>query len=84
MKKLIIAALVAGFATSPLYANDLEGHCVAYSEESGGDASGCSCLAGKADASMTEELMAVASEADLEGLSDESKEAIGTCWPDAA
>jgi len=85
MKKLIIAALVAGFAITPVFAgDDLEGHCVAFNEETGGDASGCSCLADEADASMTEELLAVASEADLEGLSQGTKDAIGVCWPDAA
>lgn len=84
MKKLIIAALVAGFAASPVYASELEDHCVAVTEESGGDSSGCSCLADAADASMTEELMAVATQDDIDGLSDSAKEAIGTCFPDAA
>ncbi len=84
MKKLIIAALVAGFATSPVYASELEDHCVAVTEESGGDSSGCSCLADAADAAVTEELLAVTAETDLEGLSDASKEAIGMCFPDAA
>ena len=84
MRKLILAALVAGFAAAPAVASDLEASCVAYNEENGGDASGCSCLADAADASMTEELMAVQSDADIEALSDEAKEAIAACWPGAA
>ena len=83
MKKQIAAIVAASFALSPAVASDLEGYCVEYATGSGGDASGCSCLADAADASMTEELMAVASEADLEGLSDASKEALATCWPNA-
>jgi hypothetical protein len=83
MKKLMIAALIAGFAVSPAFANGLEEHCTAYAADNGSDPSGCSCLADAADASMAEELMSVASEADLEGLSDASKEAIASCWPDA-
>ena len=83
MKKQIAAIVAASFALSPAFASDLEGYCVEYATGSGGDASGCSCLADAADASMTEELMAVASDADFEGLSDASKEAIATCWPNA-
>ncbi len=84
MKKLIITALVASFAIAPAGASELEEYCVGYTTESGGDSSGCSCLAEAADASMAEELMAIASDADLENLSDASKQAIATCWPDAA
>ena len=85
MKKLLTAAFAASFvlspALAPALAGDLEGYCVEYTTGSGGDPSGCACLAEQADASMAEELMAVASEADLEGLSDASKEALATCWP---
>ena len=84
MKKLIAALCAAGLAASPAFADDLEAHCESYAAESGGDASGCACLAEAADADMTAELMEVASEADIEGLSDASKEAIAGCWPDAA
>lgn len=83
MKKLMIAALAAGLAISPAFAGDLEEYCVAYVNESGGDPSGCSCLADAADASMSEELMAVQSDADVESLSDASKEAIAACFPAA-
>lgn len=84
MKKFIITALAAMFAAAPALAGDLEAYCVAYNEENGGDASGCGCLAEAADAGMAEELMAVQSDADIEALSDEAKEAIAACWPDAA
>lgn len=83
MKKQIVAAIAASFAISPAFAGDLEGYCVEYTTGNGGDPSGCSCLAEAADDSMTEELMAVASEADMESLSDASKEAIAACWPNA-
>ncbi len=81
MKKLMTAVFAASFVLTPALAGDLEGYCVEYTTSSGGDPSGCACLAEQADASMTEELMAVASEADLENLSDASKEALATCWP---
>ncbi|MHA7871990.1 MAG: hypothetical protein ACX939_06560 [Hyphococcus sp.] len=84
MKKYLIALASAGFAIAPAFAGDLESYCVEYTSDNGGDPSGCSCLADAADASMAEELMAVSSEADIEGLSDASKEAIAACWPDAA
>ncbi len=83
MKKQMIALVAAGFAISPAFAGDLEQYCIDYSTDNGGDPSGCSCLADTADASMTEELMAVSSEADIEALSDASKEAIAACWPNA-
>lgn len=83
MKKLMIAALAAGFVAAPAMASELEDFCVAYTTENDGDPSGCSCLAETADASMTEELMAVASQEDVDNLSDASKEAIASCWPDA-
>lgn len=83
MKTLVAAMCAAGLAASPALAGDLETHCEAYLAETGGDASGCSCLAEAADADMAAELMEVASEADLEGLSDASKEAIASCWPEA-
>ncbi len=85
MKKLAVTAFIAAFAAAPALANgELEEYCVAYTTESGGDSSGCGCLAEAADDSMAAELMAVASEADVEALSDASKQAIATCWPDAA
>ena len=83
MKKLAIAALAAGLFISPAMADDLESYCVSYAEANSGDDSGCACLADRADASMTEELLGVESDADIEGLSDASKEAIAACWPDA-
>ena len=84
MKKLIIMTLIAGIVAAPAGAGELEEHCVGYTTESGGDSSGCSCLAEAADDSMVAELMAVASEADLENLSEASQKAIADCWPDAA
>ena len=83
MKKIITAVVALGLIASPSYASDLEASCEAYAAENGTDGSGCGCLAETADASVTEELLTVASEADLEGLSDAAKEAIGTCFPDA-
>ena len=84
MKKLIIAFAAVGFVTTPAFASsELEGHCVTYTEENGGDSSGCACLAETADADATAELLAVASEADIEALSDNAKAAIQACFPDA-
>ncbi len=83
MRKIITAAVALSLIASPSFASELEAHCEAYAAENGTDASGCSCLADAADASVTEELMAIASEADIEGLSDDAKTAIGTCFPDA-
>ena len=83
MKKLIIAFAAAGALTAPAFAGDLETYCEGYMADTGGDASGCACLAETADADATAELMEVASEADVEGLSDSAKEAIAACWPDA-
>lgn len=83
MKKFIAVLCVAGFAASPAFADDLEAYCESYAAESGGDASGCACLAEAADADMTAELMEVSSDADIEGLSDAAKEAIASCWPEA-
>jgi hypothetical protein len=83
MKKLITALAAAGFAIAPAFASELEEHCEAYVTENGGDSSGCSCLAETADADATTELLAIASEADIEGLSDNAKSAIGACFPDA-
>ena len=85
MNKLVIAVSALGLMASPALAGgDLEGYCEGYAAENGTDPSGCACLADAADADMTAELMEVASEADIEGLSDASKEAIAACWPDAA
>ncbi len=84
MKQFAAAALAIGFVTAPAMAEDLESYCVAYTTEAGGDPAGCSCLAEAADATMAEELMTVASQEDVDGLSDASKEAIASCWPDAA
>lgn len=83
MKKLLIAASVLGLVASPSFAGDLESYCESYTTENGGDPSGCACLADAADADMAEELMSVENEADVEALSDASKEAIAACWPDA-
>lgn len=83
MKKLAIALAAAGFSLTPALAGDLEAYCTEYVTSNGGDASGCACLAETADAGATEELMAVASEADIEALSDSAKEAIAACFPEA-
>ena len=83
MKKLITALAVAGFALAPAFASELESHCEAYVTENGGDPSGCSCLAETADADATEELLAVASQADVDALSDDAKAAIAACFPEA-
>lgn len=85
MKKLLAALCAAGLAVSPALAgDDFEAYCEGYMEENDGDASGCACLAEASDEDMVKELMEVSSDADLEGLSDASKEAIASCWPDAA
>lgn len=83
MNKFAIALAFAVFASAPALADDLEGHCEAYAEENGTDASGCGCLAETADAGATEELLAVASPDDLDGLSDNAKAAIAACFPEA-
>ncbi len=84
MKKYLIAAAAAGLLASPALAGDLEEFCVGYTTENEIDPSGCSCLAETADGSVAEEIMAVASQEDVDNLSDASREAIGACWPDAA
>ncbi len=83
IKQLAATVLGVSFVTAPALANNVEDHCVAYTTEAGGDTSGCSCLAAAADDGMAEELAAVQSEADVEALSDASKEAIASCWPEA-
>ncbi len=83
MKQLVAIVLGVSFVAAPALASDLETQCVAYATETSGDASGCSCLAKAADDGMTEELMAIQSEADLEGLSQASKDAIASCWSGA-
>ncbi len=83
MKKLLIGACAAGLMLTPSIASELESQCEAYTTETGGDPSGCGCLAEAADADMTAELMAVASQEDVDALSDASKAAIAACWPDA-
>lgn len=83
MKKVLLGVLAAGMTAAPAFASELEDYCVAYTTQSAGDPSGCSCLADAADDAMAEELMTVQSEADLETLSDASKEAIAMCWPEA-
>lgn len=83
MKKIALALALTGFAMAPAYAGDLKGHCEDYAAENGTDASGCACLAETADADATEELLAVASPEDLEGLSDDAKAAIEACFPAA-
>ena len=83
MNKLITAALAAAFIAAPALASDLEDYCVAYTQANNGDPSGCTCLAESADDDMTAELLAVASPEDVEGLSQASKDAIASCWPDA-
>ena len=83
MKKLAIALVTAGFMAAPAYAGDLQGKCEAYAAENGTDASGCACLADAADASATEELMAVAAPEDIDGLSDDAKAVIQACFPEA-
>ncbi len=83
IKQLAAIALGVSFVTAPALASELEDQCVAYAAETSGDASGCSCLAEAADDTMTAELMAIESEADIEGLSEASKGAIASCWPEA-
>ncbi|MBT8473323.1 MAG: hypothetical protein HKN14_09855 [Marinicaulis sp.] len=82
MKKLTVLALSASFMAAPAFAGDLEAYCLEVTAD-GGDPSGCACLAESADDAMTEELLAVEGEADMEGLSDASKGAIAACWPDS-
>lgn len=84
MRMIALTAMLAAFAAAPAAASELEEHCVAYTTETAGDPSGCSCLAEASDEAMAEELMAVASEEDVEALSEASKEAIAACWPESA
>lgn len=83
MKRFFVTGLAASLLASAALAGDLEEYCVGYTTENNGDPSGCACLAEAADDAMTEELLAVASEEDMEALSGASKEAIASCWPDA-
>ena len=81
MKKLIIALAVCGISAPAFASSELQSYCEAYVAESGGDVSGCACLGDEADADVAAELLAVQSEADVEGLSDAAKEAIAACFP---
>ncbi|WP_425410533.1 hypothetical protein [Hyphococcus sp.] len=84
MRTIFAAACAAGFMVSPVLAeSDLKAYCEGFTTQTGGDPSGCACLADSADAAISDELMAVESEADLEMLSQASKDAIAACWPDA-
>lgn len=85
MKKQLItaSALAFAFMVTPSFANDLEDKCVAFNEENGGDSSGCACLGESAEGDVYEEFMAITSQADLEGLSDDAKAVLATCFPGA-
>ena len=83
MKRATLAGLIAGFAFSPAMAGDFEAFCVEYTTANGGDSSGCSCLAEASDDTMAAEMMAIESDSDIEALSDASKEAIASCFPDS-
>ena len=83
MRKLALAGFIAGLAFSPAMAGDFETFCVDYVTANGGDSSGCSCLADASDDDMAAEMMAIESDADIEALSDASKEAIASCFPDS-
>jgi len=86
MKKITTSIIAGVFAlTGSALANEFEDHCVAITTDSGGDSSGCSCLAAAADgdADMTAELLSVTSEAEIENLSADAQGAIAACWPDA-
>lgn len=84
MRMIAAAAMLAAVGAAPAAASELEDHCVAYTTENAGDPTGCACLADAADEAMTKELLAVASEADVEALSEPSKQAIAACWPETA
>ncbi|MEZ5893522.1 MAG: hypothetical protein R3C58_10355 [Parvularculaceae bacterium] len=84
MKKLMILTFAAATMLTPAMASELEDKCTAYAQENGTDASGCSCLAETADDAATQELLAVASPEDIQGLSDDAKAAIAACWPNSA
>lgn len=85
MKKLIFAfTAAAGFAATPAFAGDLEAHCEAYAAENGIEPAGCPCLAEKAaEVGVTDELLAVESEADSEGISAAAQAVVDACFPAA-
>ena len=85
MKKFLISTAVAAFSISGAMAGaDLQAHCEAVSAEmEDGDPSGCACLAETATGDAKEELLAFQAGDDSEALSEASKEAIATCWPES-
>jgi hypothetical protein len=83
MKTILLSALV--LAASPALANDTADACRSYVAENGGDASGCDCLgeAASKDPALAKEISGVKTPADLEVLSDTTKQAIAACFPQA-
>lgn len=87
MLKLISGALVAAaFLAAPAGANDTADSCRAYVSENGGDASGCDCLgeAASSDGALADALAAIEGPDDLEAASDQTKQAIAACFPNAS
>lgn len=76
-------ALAGALAGGAALANELEDYCVSYTTETAGDPSGCSCLGETADAAVADELLNLEPGTDIESLSEASKAAIASCWPDA-
>lgn len=85
MKRILLAALVAGLSAGAASANETADSCRAYVAENGGDASGCDCLgeAAEKDAALADALAAISTPADLEAADDSTKAAIAACFPDA-
>lgn len=88
MKKIISLAAIGALSMSPAvtgaaFASDLQSHCEAIAAESGGDASGCACLAEAADDTAAAELLAVTAPEDIENLSDATRQVLAICFPDA-
>ncbi|MEM9495754.1 MAG: hypothetical protein AAGA09_07095 [Pseudomonadota bacterium] len=85
MKKLLVIAAAAGVCFASANANELEERCLAYMTETGGDASGCSCIGETADDAVSAELLALAEAGgDESSLSSAAVAALDACWPDRA
>lgn len=80
MKKAMIGGFIAAMMVSTAGASELQAACEAYAAENDVDAAGCSCLAENADADVTAELLGITSEAELDAVSDATKEVLAACF----
>lgn len=86
IKRTALFALLAAVTTPAFaFANDTADACRDYVAANGGDDAGCDCLgdAASSDPALADALAAITTPADLEAASEETKEAIAACFPQA-